>query len=316
MGLQSDHFKGDVALEACLVQDSAHVTEGAIGIHVSKIQSALAFLDKVTIDAGELHQKRYGPSTAAAVLAYKQKRGIINSSYQNQADNIVGKMTIARLDKEMIGKGGTTPPVPDVIVDTRPETIRRARLASQAACLRAAQAFENLLNDVVRAERMVGAEKVAMMAVLLRTHGRTIFVAKEFLKVDDPFSAGAQNTYRKASQLFNTNRNTAIDIVGEGPTGKRCFKPAFAWTARLDAEPRMSCCDAFFNAAEDCRRDVITHEVFHAIGLIHVWETRPIRTSEDAMQDCNSMAQAAAFIVDPGRNKQSCAHHLVHNLPV
>lgn len=316
MGLQSQHFKGDLALEACLVQDSAHVTEGAIGIHVSRIQSALAFLDKIKIDAAELQQKRYGPSTAAAVLAYKQKRNIINRSYQTQADNIVGKMTIATLDKEMLGKNGATPPIPDTIVDTRPETIRQARIASQAACFRAARAFESLLNDVLRAEKLVGAEKVAMIAILLRTHARTIFVAKEFLKVDDPFSAAAQNTYRKASELFNINRNTAIDIIGEGPDGKRCFKPAFAWTARFDVEPRMSCCDLFFNAPEDCRRDVITHEVFHAIGLIHVWETRPIRTSEDALQDCNSMAQAAAFITDPARNKQSCAHHLVHNLPV
>lgn len=83
-----------------------------------------------------------------------------------------------------------------------------------------------------------------------------------------------KNTYRKASQLLNANRNTAI------------------------------------------RRDVITHQVFHAFGLIHVWEVRPIRTSADVLEDCNSMAQAAAFITDPGRNKQSCAHHLVHNLSV
>jgi hypothetical protein len=44
----------------------------------------------------------YGPATAAAVLAYKQKRKIINFSYQTTADNIVGKMTMAALDKEML----------------------------------------------------------------------------------------------------------------------------------------------------------------------------------------------------------------------
>jgi hypothetical protein len=32
---------------------------------------------------------------------YKTKRRIINYGYQQQADNIVGKMTIARLDREM-----------------------------------------------------------------------------------------------------------------------------------------------------------------------------------------------------------------------
>src|SRR5262249_23232676 len=36
------------------------------------------------------------------VLAYKQKRNIVNRSYQTQADNIVGKMTMAALDLEML----------------------------------------------------------------------------------------------------------------------------------------------------------------------------------------------------------------------
>src|SRR5262249_41293895 len=40
--------------------------------------------------------------TAAAVLAYKRKRNIVNRTYQAQADNIVGKMTMAALDREMV----------------------------------------------------------------------------------------------------------------------------------------------------------------------------------------------------------------------
>jgi hypothetical protein len=46
----------------------------------------------------ELEQSLYGPSTASAVLAYKQSRDIINRSYQTQADDIVGKMTMRALD--------------------------------------------------------------------------------------------------------------------------------------------------------------------------------------------------------------------------
>jgi hypothetical protein len=37
-------------------------------------------------------------------LAFKKKRNIINPSYQSQADNIVGKMTIAALDREIFDK--------------------------------------------------------------------------------------------------------------------------------------------------------------------------------------------------------------------
>ena len=58
-------------------------------------------LDGAAIDAGEIRGRNYGASTASAVLKYKTKRKIINTSYQTKADNIVGKMTIAALDKEM-----------------------------------------------------------------------------------------------------------------------------------------------------------------------------------------------------------------------
>jgi hypothetical protein len=83
------------------VQDSAHVTQGAIGDHVAKIQLAVSLLDGLVIDRSELQTQRYGRSTASAVLAYKKKRQIINRSYQNAPDDIVGKMTIASLDQEM-----------------------------------------------------------------------------------------------------------------------------------------------------------------------------------------------------------------------
>jgi peptidoglycan hydrolase-like protein with peptidoglycan-binding domain len=101
MGLQSALFTDDDDLQACLVNDRAHVTIGAVGDHVTKIQSALTVIENASIEIAELRDSRYGPSTAAAVLAYKRKRKIINHSYQTQADDIVGKMTIAAMDREM-----------------------------------------------------------------------------------------------------------------------------------------------------------------------------------------------------------------------
>ncbi len=100
MALQSQLFRGDSQLDAAAVSDPAHIVQGARGEHVRKIQLALISLDGALIDADGV----YGPATAAAVLAYKKKRGIINRSQQTQADNIVGKMTIASLDKEMLDK--------------------------------------------------------------------------------------------------------------------------------------------------------------------------------------------------------------------
>jgi hypothetical protein len=102
MPLSSRLFHGNASLEACLVADSAHVTPGAVGEHVQLIQRALVYLGDKGISGAEYRNGSYGPTTAAAVLAFKQKRRIINFSYQTQADNIVGKMTIRRLDDELI----------------------------------------------------------------------------------------------------------------------------------------------------------------------------------------------------------------------
>lgn len=101
MSLQSQLFRGDPKLEAAAVSNPAHILPGSVGEHVSKIQQALIQLDGATISDDEIATGSYGPSTADAVLSYKQKRDIVNRSYETQADNIVGIMTMAALDREM-----------------------------------------------------------------------------------------------------------------------------------------------------------------------------------------------------------------------
>lgn len=102
MSLQSKLFHGDPNLEAAAVADSAHITLGCSGPYVNKIQAALIVIDGADISPDETQRRSYGPSTASSVLAYKQERNIINRSYETQADNIVGKMTMASLDAEML----------------------------------------------------------------------------------------------------------------------------------------------------------------------------------------------------------------------
>jgi hypothetical protein len=101
MPLKSSALAGDDRLEACLVEDRAHLTPGTTGEFVAKVQAAIIFLDSLKIDEGELDTATYGPSTAAAVLAFKKKRKIINRAYEQTEDNIVGKMTIKALDDEL-----------------------------------------------------------------------------------------------------------------------------------------------------------------------------------------------------------------------
>jgi hypothetical protein len=95
-------FSSNQRLQDCAVSDPAHVTPGSQGLHVFLIQQALRLLTSAEIAPSELDSFTYGPSTAEEVLAYKQQRGIINFAYQTTADNIVGKMTIERLDREML----------------------------------------------------------------------------------------------------------------------------------------------------------------------------------------------------------------------
>lgn len=122
MPLQSQLFRGDQKLEAAAISDPAHIMPGAVGDHVRKIQQALIELDGATITP----DGQYGPKTAAAVLAYKRKRNIINPSYQTQADNIVGKMTMASLDVEIL-KRESVPPAPVQIKPISQFSIRSAQ---------------------------------------------------------------------------------------------------------------------------------------------------------------------------------------------
>jgi hypothetical protein len=109
MTLQSSLFKNDSALEACLIRDSAHLTIGVAGEHVSKVQQAILALDDAGINNRELAAILYGRSTADAVLNYKQHRNIINTNYQTAPDGIVGKMTISRLDAEITARPANDP---------------------------------------------------------------------------------------------------------------------------------------------------------------------------------------------------------------
>jgi hypothetical protein len=98
------------------LDNAAHVTLGAQGEHVAKIQFALFALDSLKIERSELLNQTYGRSTVAAVLSYKRKRNIINPSYQTTPDSIVGKMTIASLDAEMLRRELSFPGMGDCIL--------------------------------------------------------------------------------------------------------------------------------------------------------------------------------------------------------
>jgi peptidoglycan hydrolase-like protein with peptidoglycan-binding domain len=107
MALTSILFKNSAPLQACAVSNVSHITQGARGEHVARIQKALNLLDDAGLDIDGI----YGPATAAAVLAYKRDRRIVNPGYQTAPDNIVGIMTIAAMDRELNDLPRTPMPV-------------------------------------------------------------------------------------------------------------------------------------------------------------------------------------------------------------
>jgi len=89
-------------LQDCLEDDASHVLLGDSGDYVGLIQEALVKLGEGVIAAKELSEMHYGTSTARSVKQYKTKRQIINRRYQQLPDDIVGRITIERLDRDMV----------------------------------------------------------------------------------------------------------------------------------------------------------------------------------------------------------------------
>jgi hypothetical protein len=173
--LQSELFRDDAALQACLVKDTAHVVKGARGQHVAKIQSALGIIEGALIDSDELANSVYGPSTASEVLAYKRKRDIVNRTYQQRADDIVGKMTIASLDREIFeGEQRPSPKSCQEPVKTggaagvAVRSQSRRKLVGDAPQPQQFPAILSVVFQLVRIRGKLGAQSFAIVAETLR----------------------------------------------------------------------------------------------------------------------------------------------------
>lgn len=109
----------------------------------------------------------------------------------------------------------------------------------------------------------------------------------------DPMSAEFRASRSKAIALIEAKlglRNT-IRITRDAGM---CATPAFAWTHVGVRPPGTELCTAWANAVPDLRRDVITHEDCHTLGL----EAITVRSSADALRNANTRAQVVAFIAD------------------
>jgi len=205
MGLVSKLFQGNQKLEACLVDNAAHLTLGAQGEDVAKIQFALFSLDTLDIDRTELVSQTYGPSTAAAVLSYKTKRQIINRSYQTAPDSIVGKMTIASLDAEMRGRQLSFPGVGDCAL-TLPGVPQPFVLSPLNGSPGFAATFAGQVGD--RNSELSGGGKLKQLNRTLR-----IFLAiTKRASLDDGFPSLSADLERAKDSLFEHGLTLSVEF--------------------------------------------------------------------------------------------------------
>jgi hypothetical protein len=100
--LVSQLFRYNQRLQECLKIPWKHIVPGSQGEHVGLVQQTLMRLGVAVIGPGEILAKRFGDDTLKGVRRFKgPPRNIINRAYEHAPDDIVGQMTIERLDNEM-----------------------------------------------------------------------------------------------------------------------------------------------------------------------------------------------------------------------
>ena len=277
MALTSNLLKGDPRLESCALQDGSHVTQGISGAFVKKLQEALKQTDGAVIAPGELSTSTYGPGTAAAVLKFKQKRGIKN--YAGALDSIVGKKTIAQLDKEMFARehGAPAPPDPDFpIISAANKGRTDALRKTEAELQRLKSTYEPGVPD---------ADDPVVQALQRQL----------LISLDSNFWSIA-NTFLSFVQR---NLMTIADFIVDRSD------PNFAHVDSTNQPSKgVTLGASFFNTNPNCRQEVVTHEFFHFIvGLQHFYSAT---TNAEAMK-CPHHLSRAVFDIAIGQQLAPCS---------
>jgi hypothetical protein len=294
MPLRSPQFAGDDQLNKTLVDDASHVTPGSVGTHVLKIQLALEVLEQTEIPSDEKDSFRYGPATADAVLHYKSIRRIINFAIQQHADNIVGKGTIKAMDDEL-SAGGTS----------RATLMSSAHRRSRESLSNVQARLLNLQSEINAAAVLPEPERTFETGTISVSHARDLQVLSRRLVLSAvPLDPALRNGLRATIDLITRNLAQPVTVVDQGVSG-RCAQFGadipFAASQASDPDPRVSVCTPFFAERDDLRRDVITHEYFHLIGL----GDHSVSNVNEALTNANTVAQIVALLFDRDRQVNS-----------
>ena len=247
---------------------------------------------------------KYGNETFQAVTKFQQR---VFSSQPSEWDGRVGKNTLLKMDALLPTVVGPAPvPVPPV---NNTKVIADAKARSRASLgvvLARMQAFEAAINAALAVD---GNGKIIAIQALGRLFSRDIAVVADKLRTkSDPLSPEFRATLASVKSLVQQNLSATSGILDGGNLG-RCapsnFRPPgvpFAATTRTDPDPRVSVCTPFFAQNDDMKRDVITHEFFHLLGLA---DMGAVNNTADALNDANTVAQVVAYMHDRTRTRDS-----------
>ena len=196
---------------------------------------------------------------------------------------------------------GPVPPGPAPPSDA---DVVNASFAASRAALRTASDRLKLLQ--IRAEALAkldGVQRLSAATQLALLFSRDIAViSRRLLVPSDPASEKFLDALAKAILLIDQNLTLPNTITAARNSGK-CVNPraAYAWTSPGRKPPDTDLCTSWFTSAEDLRRDVITHEYFHTLGLGDI----SVNSTAQALGNANTLAQVVALVVDRTRQKNS-----------
>jgi hypothetical protein len=313
--LRSDLFKDDDKLEACAARPLAHLKVGsAPGLHITKIHAALEALrpDGPAISPFEKASMTYGPTTAKAVLNYKKTHvpPIINISYQNSPDDIVGQMTIKAMDVDLLAQQPVNPPP-----STDPKTVAESKKAEPVRWLLSTvqqlEGFQSRLK--LGAPDFLGLDKLPREVLKVHFHidspetepvklTRIITNYKEMLKV---LSTQSASVFKSASDEEAKAANN-----GSIP---------HAWTNNRNfPDGAIHFTSTYVNDPLSCQQAVMVHESMHFVepepgpGLPDITEADPryddvhILPPEKTIHNPASYAAGAFHLATGTRKKDFC----------
>lgn len=198
--------------------------------------------------------------------------------------------------------GASRPPAPPAPVGpTDAQAVAVAFEASRASLRAAITRLRALQSQADALSRMNGVQLLSALTQIRIAFDRDIAVISRRLLVPaDPGSAEFRVALSSAISLMERNLALPNTISPTRTTGK-CAIPAFAWTTPGRLPPDTEVCTAWFGAAPDLRRDVITHEYFHTLGLGDI----AVNSTANALGNANTLAQVVALVVDRSRQRNS-----------